>query len=88
MLGMTLASLGWGSWWVALFLIRFAPAWQPSLSTVSTISCVFAGLGLAVSLLTVRAQRTWLLFACVPLLANASLLFVPWVLRGLSIEIN
>ncbi len=88
MLGMTLASLGWGSWWVALFLIRFAPEWQPSLGTVSTISCVFAGLGLAVSLLTVRAQRTWLLFASVPLLANASLLCVPWVLRGLSIEIN
>jgi hypothetical protein len=36
-----------------------------------------------VALFTIRARRTWLLFTLVPLLANASLFLVPWLIETL-----
>jgi len=78
MTSMTLASLGWGTWWVLLFLHRFRPAWVPEGPGVpGLISTTFAIAGLLVALFTLRAQRSWLYFVMIPLMANASLLFVP-----------
>ena len=76
---MTLATLGWGTWWLAIFLFRFVPSLNPGLELTSVVSCLFAVVGLGVALLTVRARRTWLLFALVPIFANGSLLFLPWL---------
>lgn len=75
---MTLASLGWGTWWVLLFLHRFRPGWVPEEPSVpAVISTTFAIAGLLVALFTLRAQRSWLYFVMIPLMANTSLLFVP-----------
>ena len=75
---MTLASLGWGTWWILLFVHRFAPSWVPEgLGVPGMISTVFAVAGLSVALFTLRAQRSWLYFVMIPLLANTSLLIVP-----------
>lgn len=81
MMAMTLASLGWGTWWVALFVHRVAPGLRFGLGVPSAISIVFAVCGLFFVLVTVRAKRSWLLLTLVPFLANASLLFVPWMAR-------
>lgn len=76
---MTLASLGWGTWWIVFFLHRLAPGLVPGIGIVAAISTGFAVTGLVVAILTLRARRSWLLFAMVPLLANAALLAFPWL---------
>ena len=81
---MTLASLGWGTWWVMLFLWRIDPAWVPPRAVPGWISSVFALFGLMVALLTIRRGKSWLLFAAVPLVANGSLLLVPWLAAELA----
>ena len=78
---MTLASLGWGTWWVILFLRRFAPDLTIGLAIPGAISTTFAILGFLVAVLTLRAKRSWLFFAHIPLMANASLFAMPWLAR-------
>ena len=84
MTSMTFASLGWGTWWVVLFLWKLDPAWAPPRVVPGVVSTVFALLGLLAALLTVRKGKSWLLFAVVPLLANGSLLLVPWLAAELA----
>jgi hypothetical protein len=79
MLSMTLASLGWGTWWVLFLLHRVAPTLEIGLAVPGAIATSFAVLGFVVAVLTLRARRSWLLFAHIPLLANASLFFMPWL---------
>ncbi len=74
---MTLASLGWGTWWCIAFLHRVAGV-TPNLVVPSVISSLFALLGLLLAVWSFRATRAWMLFVLVPLLANLSLFFVPW----------
>jgi hypothetical protein len=81
-LAMILATLGWGSWWCVLLVHRLAPGHEIPLVVPKTISTGSACLGLVIAVLTLRARRSWLLFALVPLFANGSLLFVPWFLEG------
>lgn len=78
MLSMTLASLGWGCWWAALFLAKFT-AVHPDTRSVAITAALFAVPGILVALYTVRAQRAWLYFVAIPLLANAGLLLLPLV---------
>ncbi|MEW6073101.1 MAG: hypothetical protein AB1726_11000 [Planctomycetota bacterium] len=78
MLSMTLASLGWGTWWVLFLVHRLAPGFHVDLAVPSAVSLVFAALGFLVAVLTLRARRSWLLFAHIPLLANAALFLMPW----------
>ena len=85
MLSMTLASLGWGAWWVTVILTRFAPEVAPGLRTTSIVSCSFAAAGFLVALWTVRARLAWLLVTLVPLLANASLLLVPIAIKAIRV---
>lgn len=77
---MTMATLGWGTWWTALFVHHWVPG-RFELGLPSAISAVFAVLGLFQVLLCVRAKRSWLLLTLIPLFANLSLLFVPWLAR-------
>ena len=76
---MTLASLGWVTWWIVAFVHKLGPGLEIKLLLPSVLSTAFASLGLMQALLTIRAGRSWLAFAAVPLLANASLLLVPWL---------
>jgi hypothetical protein len=83
MASMSLASLGWGSWWITVFLMRYAPAHAPSLAATSWFAGVFAGFGLLAAIWSIRARRTWLLFTTIPMLANGSLFLVPWLIETL-----
>ena len=78
-LAMMLATLGWGTWWCVLFVRHFAPGREIPFFVPATISTAAALLGLGIAVLTLRARRAWILFALVPLFANGSLLFVPWL---------
>ena len=78
MLSMTLASLGWGTWWVLLLLRRVLDV-TPGLTAPSVVSSVFAVAGLGVAIWSLRARRSWLLFVMIPFLANLGLLFMPWL---------
>ena len=80
---MMLATLGWGTWWCVLLVHRLDPERELSLTLPAALSTTVAVLGLLVALLTLRAQRSWILFALVPLFANGSLLFVPWLADSL-----
>jgi hypothetical protein len=81
-LAMVLATAGWGTWWCLLFVHQLAPAFRVPLVLPATLSTLAAVPGLLIAILTLRARRTWILFALVPLFANASLLFVPWLVAG------
>jgi len=81
---MMLATLGWGTWWCVLLVRRLAPAREIPLALPASISTAAAVLGLVIAILTLRARRGWILFALVPLFANGSLLFVPWLVDELG----
>jgi hypothetical protein len=83
MYSMTLASLGWGCWWLALLLRRVAPGFAPGFLLTGWAAGVLAALGLLAALLTVRATKAWLLFSAVAIFANAALLFLPWTVPEL-----
>lgn len=85
MLSMTLASLGWAAWWSFAFLKHFAPEHAPSSHTVQWIGVGFAAPGFLVALWTIRARLAWIVVTLVPLLANASLLSMPLVMKTLRI---
>jgi len=77
MLSMTLATLGWGSWWLAFLVERLAPGLAPNLGFVYGVAGTFAVLGLLCGAVTLRAKLAWILITGVPLFANASLLMLP-----------
>lgn len=78
---MTLASAAWGCWWLDLVLARFVPDVVPSFALVSTVASLLAGAGLLVAVVTLRGRNgLWLAIAAIPLLANASLLMVPYLI--------
>ncbi len=77
MVAMTLATLGWGVWWISLLLLRFWPAYAPSLTTTQSLGFLFAGPGSLAGLLCLRARKSWVLLAGVALFANGSLFLMP-----------
>jgi hypothetical protein len=83
MASMCFASLGWGSWWITVFLMRYVPSLAPGIATTGWFAGTFAAFGFAIAVFTIRARRTWLYFTLVPLLANASLFLVPWLVETL-----
>lgn len=83
MLAMTLATLGWATWWVSLALHRLWPAGAPGSAATETVTILFAVPGMLASLLTLRAKKAWVFFATVAFFANASLLAMPWLAAGL-----
>lgn len=80
MLSMTMASLGWGAWWLALLLRAVAPSVAPGVWPTMWVSCACAAVGFAWGLVTLRAKLAWVALAAIPLCANASLLLLPVIL--------
>ncbi|HIG11887.1 MAG TPA: hypothetical protein EYQ59_09570 [Planctomycetes bacterium] len=80
MLSMTLASLGWGTVWLTLVLMKLAPGWAPGVELAEWIASGFALAGLCCGFFTLRAKLAWILITLVPLGANASLLVLPWII--------
>ena len=83
MVSMTLASLGWGTWWMVLFSRRLFD-YTPALAIPGTVSTIFAVLGLLVAVWCFRARRSWMFFVMIPMLANLSLLAMPWLAAELT----
>ena len=78
MLSMSLATLGWGCWWLDLLLARTVPDLVPNVAVVSSLASVFGVGGLLAALVTLRGRnRMWLAMAMVPFFANVSLLTMP-----------
>lgn len=88
MAAMTLATFGWGTWWVALLWTRVAPESAPGIVVVGSIAIFFAVPGLVIAAMTVRSRRTWMLFSLVAIFANASLLAMPWLAQGIASELR
>lgn len=82
---MTLATLGWGVWWVSILLHKLVPGLSPGLGATYVVTCTVAGAGLVLALFTVRARLIWVLLAGVPIFANGTLLMLP-ILLGDEIE--
>ncbi len=82
---MTLATLGWGVWWVSLLLHKYVPGLSPGLGATYVVTCALAGVGFCLALLTLRARLIWVLLAGVPMFANGTLLMLP-VLLGDELE--
>ncbi|MFT7679500.1 MAG: hypothetical protein ACI8QC_003502 [Planctomycetota bacterium] len=80
-MAMVLATAAWMTWWVAIVVHRFAPAYAPNWRWVYGLAGIFAAAGLGLGLFTIRARTIWLLLASVPIVANASLLLVPALLH-------
>jgi len=80
MLSMTMASLGWGAWWVAVALAKFAPDIAPGVSITQAVSSTFAIAGLLCGLFTLRAKLAWILITGVPICANVALIIFPFML--------
>lgn len=85
MLSMTFASFGWAAWWLLAFLKHFAPDHAPSSTTVQWVGVGFAAPGFLIGLWTIRARLSWIVVTLVPLLANASLLSMPLVMKTLRL---
>jgi len=84
MLSMTLASLGWGTWWITVALAKLAPEIAPGIATTQVVSDVFAIAGLLCGLFTLRAKLAWILITGVPILANVALIVFPFLLPKLD----
>ncbi len=82
---MTLATLGWGVWWVSVLLHKFVPGLSPGLGATYVVTCALAGVGFCLAFFTLRARLIWVLLAGVPLFANGTLLMLP-VLLGDEVE--
>ena len=82
-LSMTLATLALAVFGATIVMMRLVPAQAPSLRHAWWLAQVFAWPGFFTGLYTVRAKRSWLLFAAVPILANGMLILLPWVVLQL-----
>ena len=82
---MTLATYRpWAYWWTAVFLSSRVPEWAPSLDVTRAVSSTFALFGLLTALFSLRAKLAWILITLVPLLANCSLLAIPYFVDDLD----
>ncbi len=77
---MTLATAGFAIWGATVVWMRAHRASAPSLEAAFLLSSLFSMPGLILGLLTLRAKRSWLLFALVPIAFNTMLLVLPWLL--------
>jgi hypothetical protein len=81
MRSMALASAGWMAWWIYLFATHFTPELAPGFWVLTALTTLFAAPGLVLALWCVRSRIAWMFFALLPILANASLLALPWIAR-------
>jgi hypothetical protein len=81
MRSMALASAGWMAWWIYLLATHFAPQRAPSFWVLTAITTLFAAPGLLLALWCMRTRAAWMFFASLAIVANASLLVMPWIAR-------
>ena len=77
---MILATAGWGTWWLSLLALRFAPEIFPGETLVYSVTCTLAAIGTFLAIFSIRARLIWVLLAAVPICSNVSLLLMPTIL--------
>ncbi len=77
---MTLATAAFAVWGAVVVWMRIDRPSAPRLETAFLVSSCFSLPGWVLGLLTVRARRSWFLFALVPIALNTMLLLLPWLL--------
>lgn len=77
---MTLATASLAIWGATVVWMRADRHSAPSLELAFLVSSLFSLPGLLLGLLTIRAKRSWLWFAMVPIAFNTMLLVLPWLL--------
>lgn len=80
MMSMILATAGLAVWGATVVWMRADRASAPSLETAFLVSSLFSLPGWILGMLTIRAKRSWFLFALVPIAFNTMLLALPWIL--------
>ena len=80
---MTLATLAMGVWGATVVALEYTPERVPDFWIVFATASLFALPGFLLGLLTLRARRSWMLLALVPLSANGMLLVLPWLVHHL-----
>ena len=79
-MSMCLATAGFAVWGATVVWMRADRSSAPSLETAFLVSSLFTMPGVILGLLTMRAKRSWMLFALVPIAFNTMLLVLPWLL--------
>ena len=77
---MTFATVAFAVWGVTVVWMRADRHSAPSLELAYLVSSLFSLPGVILGLLTLRAKRSWLWFALVPIAFNTMLLLLPWLL--------
>ncbi|HTF87108.1 MAG TPA: hypothetical protein VK843_01780 [Planctomycetota bacterium] len=80
MMSITLATAGLAVWGATVVWMRADRPSAPSLEMAYLLSSLFSLPGWILGLLTIRAKRSWLWFAMVPIAFNTMLLVLPWIL--------
>jgi hypothetical protein len=86
MVSMTFASLGWGTWWVTAAFLHFKPRWAPSIGLTDVLMLTFATFGFLAAVLTIRARMSWMAVTLVPMLANLSVILIPFTLNTWRVD--
>lgn len=86
MFSMSMASLGWGVWWITLVLARFVPDAKPDLRITEWAAGACAFLGFVAALWAFRAKLAWLLIVAIALFANGSLFLMPWIVDAWRLD--
>jgi hypothetical protein len=79
-MSMTLATVAFGVWGVTVVWMRADRSSAPSLELAYLLSSLFSLPGWILGMLTLRAKRSWIFFALVPIAFNTMLLVLPWIL--------
>jgi hypothetical protein len=79
-LSMTFATAALGVLAFCAVLRRFGAHDVPPLGLAAAVSSLFSVPGLFFGVMTLRGKPAWLAYAGVPIVANAVLLALPWVL--------
>jgi hypothetical protein len=86
MVSMTFASLGWGTWWITAAFLHFKPHWAPSIGLTDDLMLTFATFGFLTAVLTIRARLAWVAVTMVPMLANLSVILIPFTLNTWRVD--
>ena len=86
MFSMSMATLGWGIWWITLVLAHFVPDLRPELRITEWGAGACGVIGLLAAFWAFRAKLAWILIMSIAVFANGSLLLMPWIVDAWRLD--
>lgn len=83
---MSMATLGWGIWWITLVIAHFVPSAQPDVRFTGWGAGICGAIGFLAAIWAFRAKLAWLLIMSIALFANGSLLLMPWIVDAWRLD--